>query len=297
MTSGIGVTDEFDRKQIYRKRSMPRRMRRRYKRFHRKVQGTILKTLGTTSVVRNNSVNINGNPTEANQRDQSYAILSLYGQRCADVNNPWFNDIYSIIASDLDNDHPTSKFLFSSGVLDITCQNNSQANPTTGYIPHLEVDVYEMSAGDQTAYGNTPQAALSEAEAITESITGAPADSLTLSKRGTTPWDFPQWITDLKLKIWKKTKFILGPNQTFTYQTRDPKFHVFDAADVRDNTHPSTWNKPRVTKLYLILAKTTPGFSAYEVEPGDFPWQLSIGLTRKYMYKINKDNTDRDAYL
>ena len=53
-------------------------------------------------------------------------------------------------------------------------------------------------------------------------------------------------------------------------------------------------NYPGVTKHLLLVAKGLPG-SALTNTSGDNPYQviLSIGLTRKYAYKLNEDDEDR----
>lgn len=292
--SGVGVTDQYDRKVIYRKKRMPRRMRRMKRRFNRLVLHNSLKSVGTKSVVLNNAAEIG--QSGASVFDQQFTFVGLYGQR-SNASTPlpvgqvrWLNDIYYILSNDTGFTNNSCRGHFMSGVLDITMENTSQAGddpPTEA--AKLEVDVYEMSAGDQVGYGNGPWAAIAEAEAPAVVPTVAGFTSLNLTDRGVTPWDLTQFLSDLKIKIWKKTKYFLSPQQVCTYQYRDPRYHRFNKGDV-GGSNEQIWNKPGVTKFFCIVAKATPGF----VGPD---WSLTVGYTRKYMYKIDQPAGDEKGWI
>lgn len=73
-----------------------------------------------------------------------------------------------------------------------------------------------------------------------------------------------------------------------TYQIRDPKRHVWS------NTKIGSWesgNMPKATRWLLFIAKSVPG---YDMD-GTGRVRIDIGVTRKYMYKINKSSRDADA--
>ena len=60
-TSGLGVTQQHDRRMVYRKRRMSRRLKRRWRNFSRKVLSVSEKDLGSRTVVRNDLINITVN--------------------------------------------------------------------------------------------------------------------------------------------------------------------------------------------------------------------------------------------
>jgi len=117
------------------------------------------------------------------------------------------------------------------------------------------------------------------------------ATGLTSTTRGWTPFDSTAALSQHRIKIWKKTKYFLSPQQTATYQFRDPKRHIFSKDSIPSSTSA---NWPGVTKWLLIVYKPTPGYN-YVDSPNNDISELDIGVTRKYMYKINEDSTDYDA--
>lgn len=285
-TSGLGVTNEFDRKVVYRKRRMPRRFKRRWKRFTRKVQSVSEKDFGSRTVVRNDLISINVNMAAAAASQHSRSVIGLYG--CAS-GSAYMNDINEISQ---DTDLGTSgKAIFKSGILDLTFRNISFRG-TTSVNPSitLEVDVYEISVGvelGQVGRASTLVGIFSEGAGDTSTIPGQ-TTGLSSTDRGWSPWDYPSAISEYRIKIWKKTKYFLGENQTFTYQFRDPKRHVVD----KQRMSSPGENLPGLTRYILLIFKPTPGY----VYDGIDSYGMAIGDTRKYMYKILQSTQDYDMY-
>lgn len=284
MRTGQGVTDQFDRKVIYRKRFMPKRKRRRWKAFKSKVNYCSEKDLGSKTVVFNNRIEIGSTGSQTNI--QGVGECALYSMRGVKSH---MKDIYTITSTDADIP-ATGKACFQSAVLDITLVNNSQSSDGSVTIP-VEIDIYEIVASKSfrsLAADGDLEAVFTDAATNTVNINGA-ATGLTQTQRGVTPWDFPQALGQYGLKILKKTKFQLSFKQVLTYQIRDPRRHVFDKTSVEDWT--ATANGPKVTRFLYFVARSVPGFGDTATD------KLSVyaGITRKYLYKVNESTQDFDA--
>lgn len=293
VTSGIGVTSQYDRKLVYRKRTMPRFKKRRWRKFKQRVLAVSEKTLGTSTIVRNNLITNTFNMTPANSTNQNYVQLALYSVYSAGSDD--LNDI-KIISGDtrLKN---SSKIIFQSGILDITMRLQSQLaqSPATGNSSlSAEIDVYELSMNSTTGQSGEATdlvSAFTNGHTDTSNIPGL-TTALQATSRGWTPFDCPEALSQYKIKIWKKTKYFLSAEQTATYQIRDPKRHIF-SKDSIPTAQSVNWQG--VTRWVFIVFKPVPGYN-YVASPNNDNLILNVGVTRKYMYKINEDSTDYDAY-
>lgn len=288
--SGQGITNQFDRRTIYVRKSMPKRRRKRWVRFKRKVNAASEKDLGSKTVVFNDQINRVIGGSTATVGKHMFTQLALYSIQ--HNNLPYLKDIGRICAAET-SEPTTAKFLFQSGILDITVVNSSL--DAVGVPMGVEVDVYEITAN--RTFENLPTANKSLADVFDDavndtSLIGA-ASPIDVDSRGSTPFDFPSAISSYGLKIWRKQKYFLPPGQTFTYQLRDPRRHVFDKAYVTDM---SGSNYRRVTRWLWILTKPLPGYNdGISQEPPFAVISLNIGATRKYLYKKSLSNYDQDA--
>jgi len=193
----------------------------------------------------------------------------------------------------------TTKYLFQSGIMDITVRNTSDLQTAAGVFNQvgeakLELDVYEISvkknARDATGNFNSLLSILRDGE-YAQTINAGTA--LTLTQRGTTPWDLPASLSKFGVKIWKKTKFFIPNNDTITYQIRDPKRHVLTR---RELTQAEGCNYPGMTRFILMIFKLVPGLT---IGPNvnEYRARINVGTTRKYMYKIEGFNQSRDSYI
>lgn len=313
-TSGVGVTVQHDARQIYRKRRMPRRMKRKWKRFTRSVHAVAEKDLGSRTVVFNRAQTFS-NVTNGNQ---GLGYLALYSGNGA--GDTWMRDLSNISINDNsgttdlratgDFIYLSTKFIFKSAVLDITIRNTSTytavATPVLSSNAKLELDIYEILSGREWIdYDVTPTEtaqAFSDLTAVfaqgageTDNISGGAGlgTGLSILQRGTTPWDLPQALSRFRLKILKKTKYFIPNGDTITYQLRDPKRRV---ATKRMLEFIGGGNKPRWTRHVFIIFKLVPGFTIGE-GVDTYQESISIGMTRKYFYKIEGQSEDRDIYI
>lgn len=297
VSSGRGVTIQHDRTSIYRKKYMPRFKKRRWKAFRRKVNAIAEKELGSRTVVFNNTVQFQ----ETTPGLQVHGTLALYPQfsteaHLADLSTlvNWENDGNSTAAAGETIDE-TTKFIFQSGVLDMTIRNTSNdgSDPASILSDYaMEVDVYEMTmkrtAMDGPTSLNNLRSVFAVGEADTKKLDAAPI-ALQVIRRGCTPWDVPATLSRYGLKILKKTKLFLPSGGTATYQIRDPKRHVAPMAALRDSLG---FNKPGWTRIVYLIAKPVVSLP---VDLDHIP-ELSVGVTRKYLYKIEGMNDTRDGF-
>lgn len=279
-TIGKGVTNQYDVKTIYVKKRMPRGKRRAWVKKIRQVTAIQLKNTGTKTIVRNSTVS---EPFTGN--GQKFYAVHLYGKNGvpgAFVNRETAtNDLGTIFANDPTTVNGTAKAFFGSGVLDMTFHNNGSTK--------LEVDLYVIYHGTQRNDYENFHAAEAQATGVTPLISGF-GSSLSLNLRGTTPFDLPALIKQ-GMKIYMKKKYFLDIGEVGTFQYRDPKNRVFSTQNiVRSITTPS-YVYDGVTKTFLFIWKNVSG-SNEEAENS-----LSVGVTRKYMYKTIEDNDDADQVV
>lgn len=301
--SGVGITAQYDRKSIYRKKRMPRKMRRRWRRFVQKVNATKDRDLGTRTVVFNSQVDVS-NETAGNDIVFS---CSLYGLRAtSSVIN---GDLEAI--GQLENvGNPTaaagvtvskmSHISFHSGVLDITYRNTSTFKTDQGEIlaaeAQQEVDIYEIYCREDfvtlgTNYENLGSGI--DNETNQELTIGGTGTNLRIYRRGVTPFDCPTALSRLGIKILKKTKYFVPGGSTITYQARDPKRRT---GLLRELTDEEGTNKPKWTRWFLFNIKLVPGLTVGNVN-GTYQIRGSYGITRKYFYKLEGVMENRNRYI
>lgn len=278
--SGVGVTTQKDVRTTYRRKRMPRRKRKRWVKFVKKVHAATDSAIATRSVIFNNTLQIGG--TDANQ---TTGVISLYGWRGSVATDAVGTaDVRTITQRDGDVDEQSEKWRFTSGVLDCTASN-------IGGAP-LEVDVYEVikTGKGRTTNGNLN---LEYTSALTQTSVppagaGGSLSSPTILTRGWTPFNCS--LASAKgLKVIKKTKYFLPEGETFTYQIRDPKNHWVGGEDINDASG-NEFARNGMTRMLFIIAKSVVGTTAETFE-------LLVGCTRSYHYKIYNGNKHYEGNL
>lgn len=300
-THGVGVTQQHDARLVYRKKRMPSRRRRRWRKFKNKVLAVSEKDLGSQTVVFNTQTTA----TNTTPGQQTLADFALYGSVST---TSWWSDLDAIGALNAGADttvakglavSPSSKILFKSGVLDMTIRNTSTNNGAPDSALRMEVDVYELvgtRVGDEEgATYNRLLDLFAQNPTRTEPIGGAPATEINLGLRGVTPFDCTYTLGNFKLKITRKTKYQINNGDQVTYQIRDPRRHVMLQ---RQLTSTEGFNQPNLTKMVLVIGRLPPGTTIGTVGvPGVCQETLSFGITRKYFYKVENWSEDRTAYI
>lgn len=282
-TSGTGVTSQYDRKMVYRRKQMPRRKKVRWVKFVKRVRSALLKELGTKTVIRNSQMTF----TDLTNNQGLYTV-SLFGKDGSDTGGSVGNaDLKDIITNDPDLALPTDRAKFSSGILDVTFTNNSSNEDISYQNTTVELDVYEV-VWTKKVDSNRVNTVYYNAGANTGPINTA-GTSLAITDRGVTPFEFPE-ASALGAKIMKKTKYLLSQGQVATYQMRIPKNYNFrrDFIDDTDDNFAIPW----VTRSLLFIVKGVPTGDATKVLKS-----VQIGATRKYSYKVMKGSSDADQLL
>lgn len=305
LTTGVGVTTQHDARLVYRKRTMPRYKRLRWRGFVNKVHAVSERELGTQQIVFNQLQEFS-NSTSGNQ---VVADLSLYSFRSGTQSR--FDDMNQLAALIATQSGTTdtglqvgasSKILFQSAVLDITVRNSSFITSTSApdSRARLEVDVYELTFTKGTSDISADYAQLrgtgllSQNAAQTIAIGGGATTEIAIERRGCTPFDLSYVCSKFGMKIWKKTKYQLGNGDQFTYQLRDPGRKT---CTFRDLTQNDGMNRVGWTKFVLMVARSAPGLSVGATPGVDITERVSVGFTRKYVYKIENMTEDRTAYI
>lgn len=304
VTTNRGITVQHDTRQVYRRKRMPRRKRRIWKRFVKKVQWVDEKNLGTRTVLFNVAKQVNN----SSGASHGYTSLCLYGWQSTSTTQPWFNDIKYMAnlenkaAQSTANDMTVpvnARMFFHSAVLDVTIRNVSFFSVGGAIDPNctLEVDVYQCSASkefdiDGTNLGDFTGALDYPTAGIYDNNTAALGTAINLGARGSTPFEMTKALSMFGIKIWKKTKYYLASNQTMTFQVRDPKRHVFyrDKVDGLNNG----CNMPGITRFFYIVFKAVPGIT---IDASNTTESIWMGVTRKYMYKVEGLNEDRSIKI
>lgn len=290
ITSGQGVTAQYDKKLIYFKKSANPRRRRAWKRFSRKVHAVSEKSLGSRTIVKNFQVASDFGPAGGLAGQQMLTELALYPIK--HDNKDYLNDIYDIV----NNETPgaatdTSTMLFQSAVLDMTVANYSLDE--AGAAMPVEIDLYELTSSKRFADMDQVDKDLLQAfinGATSTSTVNGTQPAIQLTGRGVTPWDIPQALAQYRIKILKKTKYQLNSTNSFTYQIRDPKRHTINMQTIKDMDGD---NLPGKTRFILMITKPIVGSSV-----GDGAiLRLRTGLTRKYLYKYNSISGKADNLL
>lgn len=285
--SGGGVTAQRDVTSVYRKKKMPRRKRKAWKKFVRKVQAVAAKDRGTVSLVMSYG-DIQIHPGwVGGSRQQLVKAIHLFGGNASAVTplEVGARDLGTISANfqakGLDD---TAKVTFKSGVLDVTVTNPG-VFPGASYGGPLEVDVYHVVYGRKNYISNGLINSLDQGTIQTERFDALP--KVSINDRGCTPFNLPQGISILGAKILKKKKYFLGAGQSFTYQVRDPKNHIMELVTMQDK---ASFYSPKYTQSLLVVAKP----SNIIEETASFA--LSFNGTRTYTCTSEGLNQDQSKY-
>lgn len=295
-TRGIGVTQQHDARVIYVKKRMPSFKRNNWRRFKSKVLAVSEKDLGSQQVVFNKTYSFT-NTTADNQVTATAGLYTLSSTTA------YMNDLKQIsgyianAATTVDSGltvDPSTKILFQSGVLDITIRNASTFEGDPSSEARMEVDVYELYVQKEADESGTVYQNLfdlfGQNSSVCKAIGGGATAEVAFNKRGCTPFDLSYVLSRFGVKIVSKRKYQISNNDQITYQIRDPRRH---SMTFRDMTNGEGFNMPKLTKLVWIVGKLAPGLT---VDAAAYSEKLEIGMTRKYLFKVENWSEDRTAW-
>ncbi len=287
---GIGTTNQYDRANVYRKKRMPYRKRKRWASFVKKVRSAENTTLGTRTRVFNNQIELVQGSGSGVVKSQLFRSLALYS---CEGKYTWDKDLNQLLSDDA-NISKSGRIQMISGIFDMTLVNTSvdSANQPMG----VELDIYVCTAKklfrykqeDGTYVWNNIEEAMYDGQQSSSNIgTLGRVDTF---DRGATPFDMTLALSSFGIKILSKKKYFLPNGNQMTYQMRDPKNRIFSKDNI-ENTRGQ--NKPGATKFLILVAKGLPGAAT---EGPDYKVRLNIGCTRKYAYKVNEDDEDKTGF-
>lgn len=298
VTSGRGLTSEYDKAFIYARKRMPWKKRRRWRNFTKKVHAVAEKELGTRTVL----FNIGQSETNQTANNQGSLTFCLYGLQST---KSWLSDMQYI--GDLENAlDPTAstgnrvsdngKMVFQSAVMDLTLRNISSKDGVIDNEATLETDIYEISMRKDAELGPNIFADMTDlldsnnTAGIYDQNTSSLGTAIKIEQRGCTPFEKTKSLSTYGIKIWRKTKYFLKPGQTLTYQTRDPKRHAVYKNRILKSD--AGFNYPGMTKILFVVFKAVPGITV-GAGAGQTQEKVTWGVTRKYMYKVEGIQEDR----
>lgn len=300
--SGILGGTNADQRMVYRKKRMPKKKRKMWLRFVKKVNAVDERELGSRTVLINDTI------TSTHSAGQGCLTLSLYSWKNDAPTRGWLRDLEQI--GGIENAasptvtlgatvNPTSKVMFHSGIMDVTIRNTSyfkdtnnaeQAAPDAA----IELDLYEIYHRTTAATGSvTPGDMSTLLNSYDDDQIGGTGTGISITDRGASPFEFGGQMGKFGIKILKKTKYFIPNGQTITFQVRDPKRHVCTYKDLTDN---DGFAKPGWTRTFYLMYKLVPGILLGSTA-STYTGRISVGSTRKYLYKIEGINDNRERLL
>lgn len=279
--SGSGVTSQYDKATQYRRKVAPKRIKRKCRKLAKNYEWNLIRSLGTNTWLRNSSLFGSWVAGATTQFAVNACLFGLRGSGDSPV-QAGFQDLQQILGQDTSMDNAFEKAIFSSGVMDITYTNTSTVQFTQ------EVDVYEIIFVGRTSGGTC----LIDYNA---QFTATPTIGLgtaigDFSPRGVTPFECPG-ASSMGYRVIKKTKYFISAGNCFTYQIRDSKNKWLEGSEfwVTSQSGESQWRAK--TRNVLFISKPISG------TPAGNAGSFSIGVTRKYMYKVLQKNNNQTATI
>lgn len=300
-TNGILGGTNADNRLIYRKKSMPKKKKRRWRAFARKVNYLQEKELGSRTVLFNDQIQVIAS-TAGTQ-----GCLTLAQYPWSNPTKGWLNDLGTI--GTLENKaNPTAaagatlddntKVMFQSAVMDVTIRNVSTVYDGTSdkldSAAALELDVYELIVRGESSDSGVNYTSISNMlNAYDDQQIGGGGTGIAPEDRGATPFELGSALGRFGIKVLKKTKYFIPNGQTITFQNRDPKRHICRYGDL---TSQEGFNRRGWTRFYYLIFKLVPGLTQ-GTTIGTYKASIAVGSTRKYMYKVEGFNEPRERLL
>lgn len=275
------TTIQYDVTSQYRKKRMPRRKKRQWIKFVKKVGAVNRLESGLKTVVFNNSETSSYAATA-----QGMIGIHLYGVRGAGDSSSGIgrNDLNRIFSNDpsiLQAPPPVvftpriGKLVFTSAVLDVTLRNigdfDSEIDIYYGY--HMKNDT-GTNLLDAFGGGGATDLPISTGDT-----------PLGILQRGVTPFDLSAALSQSGFHIIRKQKMILVPGKSAFIQHRDPKNHILEW----NKLNQAGYAQKKLTYSVMIVHKTTTGTGSVALS------NIAYGVTRKYSYQEIAENKDSSA--
>lgn len=291
------LTYDNDFKTDYRYRRMPRRRRRRWVRFVRKVNAvTLKKQQGLKKVLFYGIKNLSTSTNQSGTTDMMmYTADGSALLDCADLGSIFRGHLGTAVFNDQNSfaavGNGQKKLQFESCQMECTVRNLGTAAAI--------MEVYYVRCRKQHAQtnidaGNTPtgiyqlgflkQEQIEDLEEGTFIGTG-PQGSTQI---GTTPFQSPRFCETFK--ILRRKKYQIAPGNTISFLLKDPRNRTIEAGNVRSQLF-----MPFTTHGYLCQFYGVPGVDSVPVHA--LPANLIFSYTRKYQYYAPMTNRDQASTM
>lgn len=297
-TTVDGTTTQYDDKRIYKKRHMPRRKRRIWRKFVHKVNAVSLKDRG----LQVQRFTIRGT-TDCLARSQDITYFHLYGtaNQASTGNEVGNRDMAELRRlTPVTQDHwantalPAQKELsntlgiltpeirMQSAILDLTLRNTG-TQPLILEVYHVwyskKVPYYSMDFLYSVVYNNKlPLQAYS-----------SPVTDLTktdIRQLDTKLFDMPQLLSHAGIKVRSMREIQLPPGQIHKMQIRDPRNYSLNLGNFGVNqSDQASFCDPRITESYFVVAKN------YTATDSSYEWFCD----RTYRFTAEGTNTINDG--
>jgi len=271
---GSGVTTQHDRSSQYQYKPLAKYKKNKYIKRYRAFEKMLDSNLATQTVVRNGTVSASVTGTT-----QGYLAAHMYGLAgiSSGAAETGVDDLWQIFSNDLGTVERGTKLQFTNAILDVTMRNSGSNT--------IECDVYQYKlkkSGQIEAFSSLSNM-IFDAEGDTTGI-GLGA-SLVMTNRGATPFEFPLLCN--KVKILKKTKYLIAAGQAVTYQLKNRSTYNIMSDVVLDYTPGliTKWNFWATEGVFIIIKSIT----------GTSDCSMDIGATRTYRYVKKELSKVRDA--
>lgn len=281
--AGNGVTDHIDRSTVYKRKRMPYRKRRNWRRFSKKVKAVHDQQLVNRSLVVTTRAYNQSAMGPTNQGVFTLLHGSLHGS--AFPTSPYLEMsdlIHRAWANDADLGADKNKtMVIKSCVTDITIYNSSAKS--------IELDIYE---GPLNKGGSTDFWLRDVLRAVLDTPQSGSYPSIDIVSRGATPFNIPQIMSYTGWKIDSKKKYYLEPGRAMTYQVRTAKdFHINSDAVAGGSGAHFEYVQKGLTRGLLVIHRFIGAVLNDEVS------EVHVSVTRHLTYTFEGCNTRADAYL
>lgn len=270
------ISFQHDYQTQYRRRSAPKRLKRRLRRYAKNFRYQLGKSLGQFSRVFN-FVYAPATLTPTSFANcQTIKDVVLYGASQTDTTDGTLLKI----CTDLGVAQSTAKIQFKSAVLDVQIRNTDSESP-------LIVDAYRVVCRRESY--DAPGLEFSQCLVNQAVMTGA--SNMNGFQMGVTSWDAPGFGS--KWLILGKTRYRIGAGNSVYLQLRDPKNYEFDTARL-DYDSGATTNRVQMlkgmTKGWIFIARSS-ALDATQSFSGEINWEITSIMN--YHYTVQESELDQ----
>lgn len=298
-TNYDGITTQKDDRLAYKKRTMPRRKKKAWKKFSKKVAAVSLKDRGL-NVLKCNKQTISA--VSVPSLGQAYKAFHLYskanntvaktydeglGDMAALLADPnlkahnWIKQVGGVPNPTIPQDnYGWQKIRMQSAVLDVYIKNDGTV-PIVAQIYHLwyHKNMLVGSFTDQLANFTTQDVPLQIG--TTSSVTAR--NSLSLGNRGVTLFDMPELLGSLAASVRSVREVYITPGNLHTLQIRDPKNHLIDLNQLLGTGYTDR----KLTETVVVVCKNLDGTTAGSV---------TMYSDRTYRYTVEGITQDHTGF-